>query len=70
MYISLNIFCAPSGVQRRRYGSVFYRRQSGGPAQLDDLHQVRQERAGAESGGGADRQQHLLQGSGGEDRSR
>src|SRR4029434_11121379 len=38
----------------------------GGSTQLDDLHQVCPQRAGAESGGGAGREQHLLQGRGGE----
>lgn len=54
-----------SGVQRGRDGPVLHRRQPGGPEELDDVHQVRPERAGAEPGGGSDRQQHLLPGRGG-----
>lgn len=54
--------CWFSGVQRGRQRQVFHRRQPGGPEELDDLHQVCEERAGAEPGGGPDRQQHFLQG--------
>ncbi len=57
---------SPSGVQRGRDGQVLHRCESGGSEELDDVHQVREERAGAEPGGGSDRQQHLLQGCGGQ----
>ena len=56
----------PAGVQRGRQRALLHRRQPGGPEELDDLHQVRPQRAGAEPRGGADRQQHLLQGCGGQ----
>ena len=66
-FVMLTLFLWPSGVQWRRHSALLHRRQPGGPTQLDDLYKVRPERAGAEPGGGADRQQHLLQGGGGED---
>lgn len=52
-----------SGFQWRWHGALFHRCQSRGSSQLDDLHQMRAQRARTEPGGRADRKQYILQSS-------
>lgn len=52
-----------SGFQWRWHGALFHRCQPRGSSQLDDLHQMRPQRARTEPGGRANRKQHILQSS-------